>query len=365
MAFLTRDHLKLEVLMDLNVLGGAGRGAVQFEPMASHEWLTGHPACIALTTLMFARTLVNHAETREQLRERVFRAATALMMGTSERADFGEWTLSAGGMHFPLWPWEIVQSAAFRDAKSYIARLQTSKLNGTPGIHLKMAWGQERVLAPVSALLPIHVLSRMLGPQGKKVLGYCLVTVSTYYAENAAALGSEVRALMTVVPAIGAYARDGEKETAAPSPGAVALEPIGPAISRDGLERIFQLSRREWNARADRLVAFPAGWQVRASTGSDGEVSLMALSPGRDQGRLVQPIYSDSGSDASPEIVHLMRSYAEVPNALSFDDFCGQLEAATAAEVGPGFTVNARPTEDAGDFHRYTVNLLIGRAVEQ
>ena len=105
------------------------------------------------------------------------------------------WMLYAGGMSFPIWPWQMVNSKTLMKPKTYSAVLvpiQTEYL----GIILNMAWGLERILAPASTLLVFSALSKELGTGDRKRLGVVLRVMNKFYGTPQASgkLLSEVKA---------------------------------------------------------------------------------------------------------------------------------------------------------------------------
>jgi len=111
--------------------------------------------------------------------------------------------MTVGGIELPVWPWSIESPEQLANAKMYVAKLQGSKV-GTLSINLKMAWGQELILAPVAALLPLCVLSKELNDDERIRLGETLLALNRYWGspESAARIGSEVKAFESALPTL-------------------------------------------------------------------------------------------------------------------------------------------------------------------
>lgn len=195
------DHLHLEVLMDLNLRTLQGRAALQWELRASHPSLSEDQCRIALAGLLYSRILVIHTETREELFRRVGKAALGLINGDSFLI-VDPWLLQAGGLAFQIWPWTVVDPKDLPDAKGYVATLQ-STARGTLDIHLKMALGQERVLAPATVLIVAFELSRALDTAGRLRLGRVLAAINGHYeSPDAVRIMSERHAMLAAMPAL-------------------------------------------------------------------------------------------------------------------------------------------------------------------
>jgi hypothetical protein len=195
------DHMRLEILMQYKPLYGVGCGAVRWFSISPHPLLSNVQSCIAITALNYGRALVNHAETREALFGYIGEIGLNLVNGNN--VVFNEWQLDAGGMKFYIWPWDITEAEKLSDPKIYNATLQSSK-KGFFVIHLDMAFGLERILAPSAALLPIFVLADRLDEKHKLKMGSTLLAMNNYYKnpDGAGELLSEVKAFNHAIPAL-------------------------------------------------------------------------------------------------------------------------------------------------------------------
>ena len=140
-------HQKVEILMNYDLMGLSGVAAIQWETISSHQVLTEERTRVALATFLYARTLVNHEETRNELFHRVGNAGQKLESGETEFL-IEPWSIEKDGIAFPLWPWNVTSPVNIRKAKIYKASLESRPKRGTRG-NLKMALGQEAILAPL------------------------------------------------------------------------------------------------------------------------------------------------------------------------------------------------------------------------
>ncbi|HEY7318457.1 MAG TPA: hypothetical protein VIE89_12850 [Candidatus Binatia bacterium] len=167
--------MKLDILMHLNITARTGRGAIRWTSLAEHSKISQSRARIALAALNYRRLLVNQKETRADLFQRVTEASERLAQGQKEFSAI-RWSMKVGGTELPVWPWSVESPEQITNGKVYVATLQGAKA-GTLSVNLKMAWGQELILTPVAALLPLCVLSRELDDQGSINLGKTLVAI--------------------------------------------------------------------------------------------------------------------------------------------------------------------------------------------
>ena len=196
------DILKLDILMHLNITTRHGRGAIRWTPLAEHPKISQNQARIALTVLNYGRLLVSQRETRTDLFRRVSDAAERLAQG-QKGFSVNDWSMTVGGMELPVWPWSIESSEQLAKAKVYVARLQGSKA-GTLSLNLKTAWGQELILTPVAALLPICVLSKELNDHERIRLGETLLALNRHWGspEAASRVGSDQKAFESAFPTL-------------------------------------------------------------------------------------------------------------------------------------------------------------------
>jgi hypothetical protein len=194
-------HLKLDVLMTFNVRSGRGVAGLRWsitQPLVS---LSDQETRIALVALLYARTLVNHRETRGELFDRMAQAAQRLLQENGG-LTFEPWTLRVAGKDFSIWPWALVEPESVTDAKTYTATLQSTAA-GSLAIHLKMAIGQERILAPSSALIATSGLAAVLNDSDRARLAGVLLAINAHYrSSDNIGLGSERGALAAAMRAL-------------------------------------------------------------------------------------------------------------------------------------------------------------------
>lgn len=113
---------------------------------------------------------------------------------------FQPWELHVAGKDFSLWPWTLTEHERIADAKTYTATLQSTN-RGSLAIHLKMALGQERVLAPSSALIGAYGLATTLADGARASLVRVLLAINAHYrSPDRIGLGSEPAALAAAMP---------------------------------------------------------------------------------------------------------------------------------------------------------------------
>jgi hypothetical protein len=176
--FKSDSYLKMTVGMQYDTVIGYGIASVEIEVLGKHARLGENELKISAAALLYGRTLVNHAETRTALFERVGTAANALIQG-SEKFTTTVWDLKIAGRSFRIWPWEFSQTR-LNKAKNYVATVQ--RLRGDDlGINLKMAFGLERVLAPSAPLIAISTVVDLLKPNERVLLGHTLACMNVVY----------------------------------------------------------------------------------------------------------------------------------------------------------------------------------------
>jgi hypothetical protein len=195
------EHLKLEVLMKFDIRSGQGVGALRWIVTRPHASLSDEQSRIALVALLYARTLVNHQETRGELFDRMAQAARRVLQGDG-KLTFEPWHLQVAGKDFSIWPWALTEPGRVADAKSYTATLQ-STAGGSLAIHLKMALGQVRILAPSSALIAASGLATALNDTDRARLAGVVLGINAHYqSSDTVGLGSESGALAAAMPAL-------------------------------------------------------------------------------------------------------------------------------------------------------------------
>ena len=101
---------RVDVVMEFDWKMPKGLAAVQWTTLREATGLSVEHTKVALAGFLYARTIVNHAETRRALIERTQPAAMGLVQG-GERFAMDDWRLEAGGLSFPIYPWQSVASA--------------------------------------------------------------------------------------------------------------------------------------------------------------------------------------------------------------------------------------------------------------
>jgi hypothetical protein len=195
------EHLKLDVLMNFDMLSGQGVSALRWIVIRPHVSLSDEQSRVALVALLYARTLVNQKETRGELFDRMTQAAQRVLQGDGN-LTFEPWKLHAAGKDFSIWPWVLTEPERVTDAKTYTATLQSTS-GGSLTIHLKMAFGQELVLAPSSALIATSGLGKALNESGRARLAEILLGINAHYrSSHNIGIGSEPGALAAAMPAL-------------------------------------------------------------------------------------------------------------------------------------------------------------------
>jgi hypothetical protein len=199
MGWFSTDYLKLDIRMHLNITARSGKGGIRWTPLAQHPKISQTQTRIALAALNYGRLLVNQRETRSDLFQRVNEASERLAQGQKDFSITG-WFINVGGTELPVWPWSIESPEQITDGKVYVATLQGAKA-GTLSVNLKMAWGQELILTPVAAILPLCVLSKELDEQSRISLGKILLQMNRYWRspESASRIGSEAEAFKSAL----------------------------------------------------------------------------------------------------------------------------------------------------------------------
>jgi len=195
------EHLKLEVLMKFDIRSGHGVAALRWIVTRPYASLSDEQSKIALVALLYARTLANHQEARRELFDRMAQAVRGVLQGDG-KLTFEPWRLHAAGKDFSIWPWALTEPGSVTDAKTYTATLQ-STAGGSLAIHLKMALGQERILAPSSALIAVSGLATALNDSDRARLAGVLLGINAHYrSSDNIGLGSERGALAAAMPAL-------------------------------------------------------------------------------------------------------------------------------------------------------------------
>lgn len=106
-------------------------------------------------------------------------------------------------------------------------------------------------------------------------------------------------------------------------------------VNRQDADRIFGLTRSQWEAEARRMVD-SRGWKVKVSA-LDSGTGLMALDPQTGVGLGVQPSFRDP--QGPPERL-VVGSYYPPGTFRQFSEQTRrELEAATSSDLGPAYSV--------------------------
>ncbi len=186
---------RVDVKMSFHWKEPAGSATVIWSTLKTPSSLSSPFMKISLAGFLYARTIVNHAETRLDLLKRTQSAAVRLLRGSKE-FELGEWNLDAGGRKFKIYPWRWVAAEEIKDARTYTARLIQTP-NGSLGGHLEMAQGLERILAPAAPLIVFTKLSQELNPTERILLGRVIFSINDFYSrknlsDTRSLIGSEI-----------------------------------------------------------------------------------------------------------------------------------------------------------------------------
>jgi hypothetical protein len=197
------EAMRANLLMEYHIATRTGSAAVEWVPLASDD-SNLRPLLVAL---LYARILFAHTETRTRLFELVDVVSKQNVRDEGHSGfRFPEWDLPIG-LGFPeqrIWPWTLVDnSGALSEPKVYSATLLAFPESRQFGINLKMAVGQERLLAPASALIAITSHAQSTDQEGRYELAGLLWQMNEYYGSpDRVHLGSEAEALAAASAAI-------------------------------------------------------------------------------------------------------------------------------------------------------------------
>ena len=107
-------------------------------------------------------------------------------------------------------------------------------------------------------------------------------------------------------------------------------------VNKQDADRIFKLSRAEWNAEARRTV-HPEGWRVRLSPLETG-TGVMAFDPKTRMGLAVQPFFRDS--QGSPDMLIVGNYYPTGTFSEFGDQLKREMEAAVRSDLGSAYAVS-------------------------
>lgn len=197
------DVMRADLFMEYHPLTSTGEAAVEWVPLGSDD-PNLRPFLVAL---LYARSLVNHAETRTKLFELIDMISKQNVRDEGDTGFvFPEWMLHAGfgAPDQRIWPWVLVDSPrALNKPKVYNATLQAFPESRHFGINLKMAFGQERILAPASPLIAITSYAESTDQEGRYELAVLLWQINEFYGSpDRIRIGSESKALAAATMAI-------------------------------------------------------------------------------------------------------------------------------------------------------------------
>lgn len=197
------DVMRADLFMEYHPLTSTGEAAVQWVSLGSDD-PNLRPFLVAL---LYARILVAHGETRAKLFELVDGISKQNVRDEGQTGFlFPEWMLPVGfgAPEQRIWPWVLVDSPrALSEPKVYNATLQGFPESRDFGINLKMAFGQERILAPASSLIAITSYAESTNQEGCYELAVLLWQVNEFYGSpDRVPIGSESKALAAATIAI-------------------------------------------------------------------------------------------------------------------------------------------------------------------
>lgn len=306
-----------------------GRAAVEWTTLREARGLSEAEARIAVAGFLYARTIVAHEETRRNLLERTEQAAIGLEKG-ADRFLIDAWQLDAGGLRFPIYPWQHVSPQDVRDARTYTAYLIEMSAGGVGG-HLDMAWGAERVLAPAAPLIVFEDLARTLSDTERVRLGRVIHLINEFYGrvdleDTARLIGTDVLVTRRVV----GFLRD---EGSFASQGGEAER----IINKQDADYIFGLDQAGWDAYAQQ-AKFPEGWKAGYSLHDTG-TAVMAIDPTTGIGLSVQPFFDQKDG---PPVALIVGSYYPPGYLPEFTDEIKEgIERESMADLGPKYSVTA------------------------
>lgn len=197
------DIMRADLFMEYHPLTCTGKAAVQWVSLGSDD-SNLRPFLVAL---LYARILAVHAQTRAKLFELVDVTSKQNVRDEGHTGFlFPEWLLPVGfgAPEQRIWPWVLVDSPlALSESKVYVATLQACPESRRFGINLKMAFGQERILAPASPLIAIRSYAESTDKEGRYELAVLLWQINEFYGSpDRVRIGSESQALAAAITAI-------------------------------------------------------------------------------------------------------------------------------------------------------------------
>lgn len=197
------DVMRTDLFMEYHPITSTGTAAVEWVYLESED----PNLRIFLVVLLYIRILAAHAESREELFELVDSISKENVRDEGQTGFvFPEWTISIGhgAPEQTIWPWGLVDSSGeLLKPKVYRATLKAFPESDQFGIHLKMAFGQERILAPASVLISITSYAESTDYEGRYELALLLWQINEFYGSpDRVSIGSETKALAAATNAI-------------------------------------------------------------------------------------------------------------------------------------------------------------------
>ena len=197
------EVMRADLYMEYHPLTYTGAATVEWVSLGSDD-PNLRPFLVAL---LYARILVAHAETRTKLFELVDVVSKQNVRDEGYTGFlFPEWMLPIGfgAPEQRIWPWTLVDSLrALSEPKVYSATLLAFPESRHWGINLKMALGQERILAPASVLIAITSYAQSTDQEGHYDLAVLLWQLNEFYGSpDRVRMGSETKALAAATAAI-------------------------------------------------------------------------------------------------------------------------------------------------------------------
>ena len=197
------EVMRADLYMEYHPLTCTGAATVEWVSLGSDD-PNLRPFLVAL---LYARILVAHAETRTKLFELVDVVSKQNVRDEGHTGFlFPQWMLPIGfgAPEQRIWPWTLVDNPrALSVPKVYSATLLSFPELRHWGINLKMALGQERILAPASVLIAITSYAQSTDQEGQYELAVLLWQLNEFYGSpDRVRMGSATKALAAATAAI-------------------------------------------------------------------------------------------------------------------------------------------------------------------
>lgn len=200
------DIMRVDIYMDYRSRLSFGNSMVEWTPLNHY-----HPDLrLSLVVLHYARILCVHSETRSELYNLINDISKQNVLDKGQSGfQFPDWNIDPG-MGVPeqkIWPWDIYSTKVMlQNPKIYSATLRAipeTDVQRHFQIHLKMAFGLERILAPSSVLILITSFLENADNELNYELALWLWQINEFYrTPNSIRRGSESKALIVAENAI-------------------------------------------------------------------------------------------------------------------------------------------------------------------